>query len=221
MNNRNQKTILVLICTLAVLFLGFNIEVNAQNDALHIDKDGNVGIGTTKPTKQLDVVGDINATETCAAKTFKATETCAAKTFEGYGTIPIGGIIMWSGTTIPDGWALCNRENERTYNTPDLTDSFIVGAGRSYRISSTGGRSETKLTISNLPTHNHSIDYKRGRGGEGWAKSNTTGSYYTNCSQTLNKETTNTTGVTKSVGRNEPYENRPPYYALAFIMRVK
>jgi CubicO group peptidase (beta-lactamase class C family) len=33
MKNRNQKTILVLICTVAVLFLGFNIEVNAQNDA--------------------------------------------------------------------------------------------------------------------------------------------------------------------------------------------
>ena len=40
--------------------------------------------------------------------------------------IPVGGIIMWSGTiaTIPSGWSLCNGTN----NTPDLRNKFIVGA---------------------------------------------------------------------------------------------
>lgn len=40
--------------------------------------------------------------------------------------IPVGGIIMWSGTiaTIPSGWALCNGSN----GTPDLRNKFIVGA---------------------------------------------------------------------------------------------
>ena len=49
----------------------------------------------------------------------KATE------FIGYGTIPIGGIIMWAGNpaTIPAGWALCNGTN----GTPDLSGRFIVG----------------------------------------------------------------------------------------------
>ena len=42
------------------------------------------------------------------------------------GTIPIGGIIMWSGTvaSIPANWALCDGNN----STPDLRDRFIVGA---------------------------------------------------------------------------------------------
>lgn len=40
--------------------------------------------------------------------------------------IPVGGIIMWSGTiaTIPSGWALCNG----SAGTPDLRDKFVVGA---------------------------------------------------------------------------------------------
>jgi hypothetical protein len=44
------------------------------------------------------------------------------------GVVPVGGIIMWSGTivTIPATWALCDG----TANTPgpDLRDKFIVGA---------------------------------------------------------------------------------------------
>ena len=36
-------------------------------------------------------------------------------TFNGFGSIPIGGIIMWSGvkSTIPDGWALCDGRRAR------------------------------------------------------------------------------------------------------------
>lgn len=37
--------------------------------------------------------------------------------------IPSGLIAMWSGTEVPDGWVLCNGEND----TPDLSDKFIVG----------------------------------------------------------------------------------------------
>ena len=42
------------------------------------------------------------------------------------GTIPIGGIILWSGTiaTIPDGYKLCNGNN----GTPNLRNQFILGA---------------------------------------------------------------------------------------------
>ncbi len=38
--------------------------------------------------------------------------------------MPVGGIIMWSGTnaSIPPGWALCDGGN----GTPDLTDKFIL-----------------------------------------------------------------------------------------------
>lgn len=42
-------------------------------------------------------------------------------------TVPVGGIIMWSGTiaTIPVGWALCDG----TLGTPDLRDRFVIPTG--------------------------------------------------------------------------------------------
>lgn len=44
------------------------------------------------------------------------------------GPVPVGGIILWSGTiaSIPTGWSLCDG----TANSPgpDLRDKFIVGA---------------------------------------------------------------------------------------------
>lgn len=36
--------------------------------------------------------------------------------------IPRGIIVMWNGTVPPDGWALCNGDN----GTPDLRSRFIV-----------------------------------------------------------------------------------------------
>ena len=46
-------------------------------------------------------------------------------------------ILMWSGSTdtIPAGWALCNGQD----GTPDLTDRFILGAGKTYQPGATGG----------------------------------------------------------------------------------
>jgi hypothetical protein len=52
-------------------------------------------------------------------------------------TVPAGAIIMWSGSigSIPAGYVICNGSN----GTPDLRDSFVVGAGNSYGVGSTGG----------------------------------------------------------------------------------
>ena len=51
--------------------------------------------------------------------------------------VPSGVILMWSGSTdtIPAGWALCNGQD----GTPDLTDRFILGAGKTYQPGATGG----------------------------------------------------------------------------------
>lgn len=70
-------------------------------------------------------------------------------------TIPVGVIVMWSGTvaTIPSGWALCNGSN----GTPDLRDRFIVGARQD-----NGGVAMTNVTGSltqtgGAATHNHGV----------------------------------------------------------------
>jgi len=57
------------------------------------------------------------------------------------GSVPLGAIIMWSGASIPSGWALCNGSN----GTPDLRDRFIVGSGSTYSIDDTGGAATADL----------------------------------------------------------------------------
>ncbi len=97
-----------------------------------------------------------------------------SKQIEAINGAPKGIIVMWSGrpSTIPNGWALCDGNNE----TPDLRSRFIVGAWddvdvnddwyepygesnglSSYVVKRTGGGESVRLTTSNLPEHNHSV----------------------------------------------------------------
>jgi hypothetical protein len=63
--------------------------------------------------------------------------------------VPIGGIIMWSGTTgdIPPGWSLCDGSN----GTPNLSGKFIVSAGGAYGVGDTGGADEVDIS------HDHAV----------------------------------------------------------------
>jgi microcystin-dependent protein len=68
---------------------------------------------------------------------------------------PVGVISMWAGSTssIPDGWQLCDGGSAATSElqsvvgstVPDLRDKFIVGAGNSYSVGSTGGSADSIL----------------------------------------------------------------------------
>ena len=154
------------------------------------------------------------------------TNALTAGTFIGAGTIPIGGIIMWSGTiaNIPTGWALCNGSNA----TPDLRNRFVVGAhsdgaggagpgfnadngtlSSNYTPGNTGGETAHQLSIPELASHSHTFspDPVVGRAGQFSA---------TQGNQPLSAHD----AVIGNTGGDKFHENRPPYYALAFIMRT-
>lgn len=88
--------------------------------------------------------------------------------------IPLGTIVMYSGTDIPDGWLLCDGEN----GTPNLIDKFILagnitesGLSNNIQFSGSGGDKKIQvksadsavevsvkqhaLTIDEIPEHNH------------------------------------------------------------------
>lgn len=86
--------------------------------------------------------------------------------------IPAGAIIMWSGSSAPAGWVLCDgggfyNEDGSYMTTPDLRGRFIVGYGSGDYTNpgnrsqggtsngSTGGSEKVTLTASNLPSHTH------------------------------------------------------------------
>jgi microcystin-dependent protein len=60
--------------------------------------------------------------------------------------VPAGAIIMWSGASVPSGWALCDGTND----TPNLVNRFVVGAGSTYSLDATGGSAN-----ATLPSHTH------------------------------------------------------------------
>jgi microcystin-dependent protein len=123
-------------------------------------------------------------------------------------TVPSGVITMWSGsvTNVPAGWTLCDGSN----GAPDLQDRFIVGAGSQYSTGATGGSDSVSLSVSQLPSHSH--DYSRYAGAKQY---NTAGN--TNHGDNTENYGTQTTSAT---GGGEAHENRPPFYALAFIMKT-
>lgn len=149
-----------------------------------------------------------------------------------------GMILLWSGATntIPNGWALCNGQN----GTPNLVDRFIVGAGSAYAVGATGGSSTVTLTTAQIPSHTHvassSITINSagihnhtanvpttasGAAADGSFEYNVRGSK----SVTTGNAGNHTHGATvtttiSSTGSDGAHENRPPYYALAYIMKL-
>lgn len=158
--------------------------------------------------------------------------------------IPQGGIIMWSGSTVPAGWALCDGSN----GTPNLRDKFIVGSGGGYSVGAMGGEASHLLTAaeSGLPVHNHpassggqSADHSHienpsiwanvqgnrlwsGSGGNLWQNDVSIGGR-ANIS-TNGASNNHTHGITvsnsSSTNASSAHNNLPPYYALAFIMKL-
>ncbi len=145
--------------------------------------------------------------------------------------LPQGLISMWSGEEIPTGWALCDGTN----GTPDLRGRFVVGLNNNnndYKpIGKKGGLDKVKLTVGEMPSHHHTGTTnnagnhrhrftgaaKRGDG-SGTGSSN---DYY----RAFNRDTEfpgNHTHsfTTNASGSNQPHENRPPYFVLAYIMKL-
>lgn len=156
--------------------------------------------------------------------------------------IPRGIITMWSGAVdaVPSGWHLCDGTN----GTPDLRNRFIVGAGNSYAPGNTGGAlSYTPtvtvnaagtgvqvgyhtLTIAEMPSHNHRIGNMHLQGypdSRDWPGQTfiVNGELWTDAaggSQGHNHPITDN-GHAHTASASA-VDSRPPYYALAFIMKL-
>ncbi len=136
--------------------------------------------------------------------------------------IPSGAIIMWSGSydTIPTGWWLCDGSN----GTPNMIDRFIYGVNSSYAsgndgdINATGGATSHNHTVD---SHTHTVDppstyvaapWINGAGSV-WYESNS----YDHHSPYV--DIAEFTSGAASPGTSS--ENHlPPYYKLAFIMKL-
>lgn len=155
--------------------------------------------------------------------------------------VPSGFIGMWSGSasSIPNGWVLCDGTN----GTPDLRDRFIVGAGDSYNPGNTGGENSVTLALAHIPSHRHYVSGTTstatltGRLGVRTGVWRADGVFTNNQVSTADRgfydSDENSEGLTFDGTHNHSFaayttyrgggaahENRPPYYALCFIMKT-
>lgn len=151
------------------------------------------------------------------------------------GTFDNDGHPIDAITGLPDAhWHICDGTN----GTPDLRDRFIVGSGNAYAIGNTGGEAKHQLTTDELPSHSHNgvianagnHEHTIGRGS--LSSDRLAIPQYNDTSHMLFGAGTNLGFTSQSgththsltigaVGGNQPHENRPPYYALAFIKKIK
>ena len=165
---RPATTLLVKLSLILTVFISVIPDTFSQN----------VGIGTNMPNQKLDVSGWIKLADQNAPtppntndegsvrynSTGKTLEVNNGGTSANWvplltssGAVPSGVIVMWSGSyaSIPAGWALCDGTN----GTPNLLDKFILSVSSTNytgsQINVTGGNNSHTLSISELPSHDH------------------------------------------------------------------
>jgi hypothetical protein len=149
-------------------------------------------------------------------------------------SVPSGCILIWSGSvgSIPSGFVLCDGNN----GTPDLRNSFILGAGNTYTVGQTGGSTDA-IVVSHThsasssssssvsdPSHSHGLAQSgtSGPGGYYGAASNQAYNMVigTNDAYTGISVSTSTSTSINATGTSGANANMPPYYALAYIQKT-
>tara|TARA_B100000941_G_scaffold62044_1_gene41007 strand:- start:730 stop:1617 length:888 start_codon:yes stop_codon:yes gene_type:complete len=124
-----------------------------------------------------------------------------------------GMIILWSGASdnIPTGFVLCDGNN----GTPNLSGRFVVGFDASngdYDVNDTGGAESVALTLNQIPAHKHDTTFDNKKyfpgGGSTSISFGGAGGYPAD------------TFSMSNAGGGQSHENRPPFYALCYIMKT-
>ena len=217
------------------LYLGLSVvgsgaEISPRQKLLAVPV-ATMALDATASSGNLSVAGKVESSTAkiagaATAATFAATNAASVGgnlslggELKGPGSFPRGAIVLWHGSaaSIPDGWKLCDGQN----GTPDLRDRFVVGAGGEYLKDSTGGEKTHTLLSREMPDHFHEYvgddRLENLEAGCSTALRNTATRYDAESSMSGYSQVY----ATSSTGGGAAHENRPPYYALCYIMRVR
>lgn len=162
---------------------------------------------------------------------------------------PLGIAQIWAGyctpEAIPAGYALCDGSTlsatdypglfakigrlhtpqavgQGYFNLPDLRSRFVVGFDPNDTdydtIGEKGGYKNVTLTAKQIPSHQHQF-------GAPLLRDASVGTYELANNNDIvmqgdSNRSTSRNYLTKSTGGGESHENRPPYYVMAYIMRL-
>lgn len=95
-----------------------------------------------------------------------------------------------------------------------IKDRFLLAAGDTYAIGTTGGEATHKLTIEEMPSHKHQIKTNN----DDWNNSANGGNYGTTHDGA--NSWYNTNWYTENSGGNAAHNNMPPYLTVYMWKRV-
>ncbi len=145
----------------------------------------------------------------------------------------LGTIKIFSGTTAPNNWLICDGsaisrntysdlfafigttfgegDGSSTFNLPNLKGKVVVGLDNNdsdfNTIGKTGGEKKHTMTVEELVGHDHGII-------AGYTGSGSAHTYFTNNSGDAYL-------TTETTGESEPFNVMQPYMALNYIIKVK
>jgi microcystin-dependent protein len=161
----------------------------------------------------------------------------------------LGQIAFVPYNFVPKNWAECNGQllsisqntalfallgttyggnGTTTFALPDMRGRVLVHNGQApggpttYTMGQTGGAESVTLNITQMPSHNHTVNAVTAEGNQNIP----TGSLPAN-TKVLDKEYSDTTADTtmkstmlNNTGGNQPHENRPPFITLKCIISL-
>ena len=209
-----------------------------QGNPMYTTTSGNVGIGTYNPTEKLHVNGRSKASS------YVGNGMVPVGTIGIWSgaitTIPDGWQLCDGTNNTPD---LRGRfvVGAGTRKLRGITDEGVASdwtVNRLFSMNTTGGADSIKYTTSKLPQHNHSYtvtlntagghEHKHAvtalAGGSTLDDDNTVGMWLTGKSyltESAGGHQHTYSGTTNATGSGSAFENRPAFYALAYIMRIQ
>lgn len=173
-------------------------------------------------------------------------------------TIPAGTIAQYAGASAPSGWYFLEGQSllvstdpdlfavfgytyggsGPNFNLPNTKDKFVIGAGASHALGTTGGNTEIVLDVLQLPDHKHQItdpghshlltDPGHTHGGIAGAALQATGA--TKLGVVAGNSDPQFTGITVDTaftgifetdltGAGDPINIEPPYLALKMMIK--
>ena len=227
---KNMQELLTMITNLQTKANGNANDISALERTVNNSTTG-VAALNTKVGNNANDIGALERTQQAQGVNITDMGLCL---------IPVGAVVMWTSHHAPPGnFRICDGsflskatypklfeyidykyggiEGSDTFNLPDMRGLFVVGAGgTSGALGTTGGADSVTLTAaqSGLPAHSHSYRKTESTGN---TQGVNRGDYDRRAKPTVDADTGSTGGTSAA----EAHENRPPFIALNYVIRVE